>query len=244
MSVPTSIDPKSVEYYHKLADTWWDAKGPFWPLHTLNALRIEWIMSQLENSSVLHGRQGLEGIRVLDIGCGGGILSETLAKKGAQVTAIDVVEKNITIATHHAQQQGLDIDYQCITVEEMAQQKQEFDIVFNMEVVEHVADLDVFMRASNQLVKPGGYQFLATINRNLLAGFIAIIGAEYVLQWLPKGTHQFNKLVKPNELRHHLLRDQFKEITSTGVKVNPFQKSMSFYSKLWINYMLMAEKVA
>jgi 2-polyprenyl-6-hydroxyphenyl methylase/3-demethylubiquinone-9 3-methyltransferase len=242
MQSTTSVDPKSNAHFHKLADTWWDADGPFWPLHKLNSLRIEWIMAQLNAKGVLKEPQSLAGLSVLDVGCGGGILSETLAKLGASVTGIDVVDKNIRIARLHAEAQMLDIDYHLTTTEALAKSGQLYDVVFNMEVVEHVADLTSFMHACNTLVKPGGYQFIATINRNPLAGLIAIFGAEYVLQWLPKGTHQYQKLVKPSEIRTHLNKGNFHEVANTGVKVNPFRKSMSVYSKLWVNYMLLAQK--
>lgn len=242
MQNSNSVNPYSNAHFHKLADTWWDTTGPFWPLHKLNSLRIEWIMSQLNAEGVLSDPQSLTGLSVLDVGCGGGILSETLAKLGASVTGIDVIDKNIRIAQLHAASQHLSIDYQLTTAEALAKSGRQFDVVFNMEVVEHVADLTSFMHACNTLVKSGGLQFIATINRNPLAGLLAIFGAEYVLRWLPKGTHQYPKLVKPSEIRMHLDKGNFREIANTGVKVNPFRKSMSVYSKLWVNYMLLAQK--
>ena len=179
---------------------------------------------------------------MLDIGCGGGILSESLAKQGAIVTAIDVVEKNIKIAQSHAKQNGLEIDYQLISVEQMVETKQQFDIVFNMEVVEHVPDVNSFIRACNALVKPNGTHFIASINRNWLAFFIAIFGAEYVTGLLPKGTHHYNKLVKPNELFPLLDADGFKLTATTGVAVNPIKRSMRLIKPTWVNYMLAAQK--
>jgi 2-polyprenyl-6-hydroxyphenyl methylase/3-demethylubiquinone-9 3-methyltransferase len=235
-----NIDPKEVAYYEKLADTWWDLKGPFWPLHKLNALRIEWIVEQLKTQN--HKQQPLAELRVLDIGCGGGILSESLAKQGAVVTAIDVVEKNIGIAKSHAQQSGLEIDYQLISVEHMVETKQQFDIVFNMEVVEHVPNVTSFIRACNALVKPNGSHFIASINRNWLAYFIAIFGAEYVTGLLPKGTHHYSKLVKPTELFPLLDADGFKLTATTGVAVNPIKRSMKLIKPTWVNYMLAAQK--
>ena len=232
------IDPKEVAYYEKLADTWWDLDGPFWPLHKLNALRIKWILAQLKTQN--NKERPLASMKVLDIGCGGGILSESLARQGAIVTAIDVVEKNIKVAKAHAKQNGLKIDYQLISVEQMVETKQQFDIVFNMEVVEHVVDVNSFIRDCNTLVKPNGTQFIASINRNWLAFVIAIIGAEYVTGLLPKGTHHYNKLVKPSELIPILNADGFELTATTGIAVNPIKRSMKLIKPTWVNYMLMA----
>tara|TARA_B110000238_G_scaffold194462_1_gene232360 strand:+ start:817 stop:1569 length:753 start_codon:yes stop_codon:yes gene_type:complete len=235
-----NIDPKEVAYYAKLANTWWDLHGPFWPLHKLNALRMDWILAQLKTQG--QKQRPLDGIHVLDIGCGGGILSESLAKEGAMVTAIDVVEKNIGIAKTHAKHNSLQIDYQLMSVEQMVETKQQFDIVFNMEVVEHVMDVNSFIRGCNALVKPQGTQFIASINRNWLAFIIAILGAEYVTGLLPKGTHHYNKLVKPAELIPLLHADGFELTATTGVAVNPIKRSMKLIKPTWINYMLMAHK--
>ncbi|MFT6989765.1 MAG: 2-polyprenyl-6-hydroxyphenyl methylase/3-demethylubiquinone-9 3-methyltransferase [Paraglaciecola sp.] len=239
-----TIDPKEVAFYEKLADTWWDLDGPFWPLHKLNALRIEWILSQLntQNQDTNKDQQSLSGMKVLDIGCGGGILSESLAKQGANVTAIDVVEKNIMVAKAHANQSGLQINYQLTSVEQMLETKQQFDLVFNMEVVEHVVDVSSFMRSCNALVKPQGTQFIASINRNWLAFIIAIFGAEYVTGLLPKGTHHYSKLVKPVELIPLLHADGFELTATTGVAVNPIKRSMKLIKPTWVNYMLAAQK--
>jgi len=235
-----NIDPNEVAYYEKLADTWWDLDGPFWPLHKLNALRIEWILAQLKTQS--NKKTSSASMKVLDIGCGGGILSESLARQGAIVTAIDVVEKNIKVAKAHAKQNGLKIDYQLISVEQMVETKQQFDIVFNMEVVEHVVDVNSFIRDCNTLVKPNGTQFIASINRNWLAFVIAIIGAEYVTGLLPKGTHHYNKLVKPSELIPILHADGFELTATTGIVVNPIKRSMKLVKPTWVNYMFMAQK--
>jgi 2-polyprenyl-6-hydroxyphenyl methylase/3-demethylubiquinone-9 3-methyltransferase len=239
-----TIDPKEVAFYEKLADTWWDLDGPFWPLHKLNALRIEWILSQLntQNQDTNKDQQSLSGMKVLDIGCGGGILSESLAKQGANVTAIDVVEKNIMVAKAHVNQSGLQINYQLTSVEQMLETKQQFDLVFNMEVVEHVVDVSSFMRSCNALVKPQGTQFIASINRNWLAFIIAIFGAEYVTGLLPKGTHHYSKLVKPVELIPLLHADGFELTATTGVAVNPIKRSMKLIKPTWVNYMLAAQK--
>lgn len=232
-----TIDPKEVAYYEGLAQTWWDKQGPFWPLHVLNELRIQWFTAQLCKA----GRD-LKGSKVLDIGCGGGLLSEALAKRGASVTAIDVVDKNIAIAKAHAKHSQLAIDYQHVSVEQLVDVNQHYDIVFNMEVVEHVACVNTFMECCNQLVKHDGIQFIATINRNWLAYFIAIFGAEYVTKLLPKGTHHYHKLVKPSELTSILTEDHFAVVAKTGVSVNPVKRSMKLTPHTWVNYMLMAHK--
>lgn len=238
-----SIDPREVEYYQSLADTWWDESGPFWPLHRLNQLRIGWIVEQLQELGfAASGQLPLTGLSVLDVGCGGGILSESLARHGASVTAIDVVEKNIGTAKAHALQTGLDIDYQCITAEVLASSGAQFDVVFNMEVVEHVAELPLFMQACNQLVAPGGATFVATINRNPLAWLTAIIGAEYVLRWLPRGTHHYAKLRKPSEVSDCLRRGGILVQASTGVAVNPLTRRLSLSKIQLVNYMLVALK--
>lgn len=238
-----TIDPKEHDKFHQLADTWWDETGPFWPLHTLNKLRVEWILVQLKSELDLSestNERPLTGLSVLDIGCGGGILSESLARLGATVTGIDVVEKNIHIAQTHAAKTQLDITYERITVEDMAERGDQFDVVFNMEVVEHVAELDTFLHASQALVKPQGSIFISTINRNIIAWLIAIVGAEYILRWLPKGTHRYALLRKPSEIEPSLINDHFDIKKSVGVAVNPFNKKMRITRSRVVNYMLHA----
>ena len=235
-----TIDPKEVAYYEKFALTWWDKNGPFWPLHLLNDLRMKWIIAQL--SAVYGSETPLKGLKVLDVGCGGGLLSEALAKSGAEVTAIDVVEKNITIAQAHAKKSKLEINYLLTSVEQLVASGAKYDVVFNMEVVEHVACVDTFMAACNALLNASGIQFIASINRNVLAFIVAILGAEYITRLLPKGTHHYKKLVKPSELEAALARDDFKVLSSSGVSVNPIQRSMKLIKPLWLNYMLMAQK--
>lgn len=239
-----TVDIREVAHFRKLAETWWDPQGPFWPLHTLNKLRVKWIVNQLREITASDDPDAapLAGLSVLDVGCGGGILSESLRRLGARVTGIDVVDKNIRIAKTHAASQGLDIEYQLSAVEPLRDYGRQFDVVFNMEVVEHVADLSVFMNACNALVKPGGSTFVATINRNWFAWLIAIFGAEYVLRWLPQGTHRYAMLRKPSEINTLLLRDNFTVRNTAGVAVNPFNKSMKITNVLWVNYMMHATK--
>lgn len=222
----SSVDPDEVARYTALANLWWDNSGPFWPLHRLNELRVGYIRDQLCHYFQLnpHSQKPLEPLRILDIGCGGGILSEAMARSGATVHGIDVVERNIAIARHHAQQNQLNIQYQMITAEDLAQQGNGYDTVLNMEVVEHVAHLPGFVQACNRLVRPGGLMFIATINRTLLAWLTAIIGAEYILRWLPRGTHQWRRFPKPHELETLLNQDQLQVVARTGVKVNPLTR--------------------
>ncbi|MEO1594105.1 MAG: bifunctional 2-polyprenyl-6-hydroxyphenol methylase/3-demethylubiquinol 3-O-methyltransferase UbiG [Pseudomonadota bacterium] len=240
----STVDDYEVAHYSKLAETWWDMEGPFWPLHTLNALRATYIRDQLCARLHLDATvsEPLSGVAVLDVGCGGGILSESMARMGASVTGIDIVEKNIGIASQHARDSGLTIDYQQRTVASLADTGAQFDVVLNMEVVEHVADLNAFMRDCGRLVRSGGSQFVATINRNPLAWFVAIFGAEYVLRWLPRGTHRYRMLRKPSEVRACLERDGFDLASFTGVRVNPLSRTMTLTPMTAINYMLLAHK--
>jgi 2-polyprenyl-6-hydroxyphenyl methylase/3-demethylubiquinone-9 3-methyltransferase len=240
----SSVDPQEAARYTALADTWWDPTGPFWPLHRLNELRVVYIREKL---SQLFQRDPqtehpLTGLRTLDIGCGGGILSESMAALGADVHGIDVVERNILIASHHSQQSGLPIHYQTVTAEALAEQGIQYDVVLNMEVVEHVANLAGFMAACTQLVRPGGVMFIATINRNLLSWITAIVGAEYVLRWLPRGTHQWRRFLKPRELEALFDNANMELIARQGVRVNPFTRRMALTDFLGINYMLVAIK--
>ncbi len=241
-----SVDPVEVEYYSKLADTWWDSKGPFWPLHKLNALRSDYIRGVLCDAFDRNpdARRPLEGITILDVGCGGGILSEAMAKLGAVVHGIDVVERNIVVAEHHAGDSGLPVRYELVTAETLASRGARYDAVLNMEVVEHVADLRGFMRACCALVKPSGLMFVATINRTLLSFVFAIVGAEYVLRWLPRGTHRWHQFPKPRELEAFLADGGFQIKARTGVKVNPLTRRFSLTRNMAVNYMLVAQSSA
>jgi 2-polyprenyl-6-hydroxyphenyl methylase/3-demethylubiquinone-9 3-methyltransferase len=239
-----SVDPEEVAYYSRLADTWWDTSGPFWPLHRLNALRSDYICRALcdafdRDPSV---EKPLAGLTLLDVGCGGGILSEAMAKLGASVDGIDVVERNIVVAQRHADGTDVSVRYELVTAEALAARGARYDAVLNMEVVEHVADLPGFMQACCALVKPTGLMFLATINRTLLSYLFAIIGAEYVLRWLPRGTHRWRQFPKPRELEALLARDDFQVMARSGVKVNPLTRRFSLTRNLAVNYMLVAQR--
>lgn len=240
-SSPT-IDPAEVEYYQRLAKQWWDEQGKFWPLHRLNRLRTEYLTQIICDH---FGRDPdlklpLQELSIIDIGCGGGILSESMAKLGAQVTGIDITHKSLQVARRHSQLSQLDIDYRELTVEALVEQQSQFDVVLNMEVVEHVLELPSFMHSCTQLINPDGLFFVATINRNLWSWLIAIIGAEYVLGWLPRGTHRWSKFVKPSELADMMGGDGLTIQAEIGVQINPFNKRFSFTDKLHVNYMMAA----
>ncbi len=203
----TTVDPEEIARFSAIADEWWDPQGKFAPLHRINPLRIEWIKSQLGMVATL-----------LDIGCGGGLIAEPLARVGFQVTAIDASEKNIRVAALHAEKSGLAIDYRCTTAEAMDGQ---FDVVLALEIIEHVADIPAFVAATCKLIKPGGRIFMSTINRTAKSYALAIIGAEYVLRWLPKGTHTWSKFVRPHELVRELEKHGVVVDDMRGMVMNP-----------------------
>lgn len=237
-----TIEPAEVAYYDRLAEQWWDRQGKFWPLHRLNELRVQYLKQALcVHFGRDHGEaRPLAGLKVIDIGCGGGILSESMAALGANVHGIDVAEKGIKVARQHSQQQNLAIRYDYASVEDVVASGEKYDVVLNMEVVEHVADLSLFMSASTRLLTPAGIMFIATINRTPLSWLFAIVGAEYILGWLPKGTHCWRKFVQPRELEELLDRDGLQIKASTGVQINPVTGHFSLSKRLAVNYMLSA----
>ncbi len=242
----TTIDSREVEFYTRMAETWWDREGPFWPLHKLNELRIAYIRDRLCAHFNLSKKaeHPFEGLRVLDVGCGGGILSESMARLGASVTGIDVVDKNIRIASLHAAQEGLDIDYRMATAAELAGAGDAFDVVLNMEVVEHVADVDAFMRDCARLTAESGAMFVATINRTPKAWLFAIVGAEYILRWLPRGTHRWSMFQRPGEIEAHLDAGGLEVRDAVGVAANPFARSLRVTRSLGVNYMMFCMRTA
>jgi 2-polyprenyl-6-hydroxyphenyl methylase/3-demethylubiquinone-9 3-methyltransferase len=201
LSAP-SIDPKEIAYLEDLAHRWWDANGPFWPLHRLNAFRVAYIREYRSRAvrSVPVAEQPLENLHLLDINRGGGILSESMARLGARVTGIEVTQTNIPMSNLHAKWSALEIDHRLASAEDLVQAGEQYDAVLNMEVVEHVEHLSEFFPACGKPLRPGGLMVVATINRTLAVLLIAIVGAEYVLGWMPKGTHHWRKLEKPGEI--------------------------------------------
>jgi 2-polyprenyl-6-hydroxyphenyl methylase/3-demethylubiquinone-9 3-methyltransferase len=230
-----------------MAEEWWDPDGKFRPLHKFNPVRLEFLRDRIcaRFKRDPMGERPLEGLTVADIGCGGGLLSEPLTRLGAAVTGIDASEKTVRIAATHAEAMGLDIDYRVDTVEHMAARGEAFDVVLNMEVVEHVADLELFLKSSAALVKPGGMMTIATLNRTLKAWGLAIVGAEYVLGWLPRGTHDWKKFVRPSELAAPLRRAGLEIEEITGMAYNPLRDRWALAPRdLDVNYLAVAVRGA
>jgi 2-polyprenyl-6-hydroxyphenyl methylase/3-demethylubiquinone-9 3-methyltransferase len=237
----SSIDPKEVEQFSRIAAEWWDPKGKFAPLHKFNPCRLAFIREQ---ALLRFGRDAkairpFEGLRLLDIGCGGGLLCEPMARLGFQVTGVDASARNIGTASAHAAEQGLAIDYRASTAEDLlAAGEAPFDVVLNMEVIEHVADPRAYLRDCARLVAPGGLMIVATLNRTLKALALAKIGAEYVLRWVPAGTHDWNKFLKPEELRGFLDGEPVAVQGPYGVAYEPLTGRWSRSSDCDINYMM------
>lgn len=241
-----NVDPLEVGRYAELAATWWDRQGPFWPLHRLNALRVDYLCDTLALSFArdASSERPLEGLDVLDVGCGGGILSESMAHLGANVHGIDVVQRNIVIAHKHAAASALDVHYEQVTVGDVAARGDHYDVVLNMEVVEHVPDMPAFMADCTRLVRPGGAMVVATINRTPKSFLFAIVGAEYLLRWLPRGTHRWDRFVKPAEIESLLEHDGLHVVCRRGVRINPITRSFSLVRDLSVNFMIYATRKA
>lgn len=240
-----SVDPAEMESFSRMAENWWDPSGPFKPLHIMNGARIDFIKETL---CAHFGRdpgaeRPLEGLRLLDIGCGGGLLCEPMTRLGASVTGVDALEKNLKTAGAHAAQMGLEIDYRHGTIEQLVQSGETpFDAVLNMEVIEHVANPPEFMRDCGSMVANGGLMICSTINRTFKAFALAIVGAEYVLGWLPKGTHQYEKFVKPVQMQRWLTDAGLTPDPSIGMSLNPVTNVWKFSDDLGINYVTVARR--
>lgn len=243
-SAGTTIDEKEVANFSAIAAEWWDPTGKFRPLHKFNPVRLSYIKSQVcqHFGRDEKSRDAFNGLRFLDIGCGGGLLSEPMARLGADVVSADASSTNIEVAKIHAEQSGLTIDYRATTSEELAAANEKFDVILNMEVVEHVADVALFMQSCCAMVKPGGLMFMATINRTMKANALAIVAAERILRWLPVGTHQYEKLVKPEELRKELSEADLSVLDETGVSYNPLFDKWSLSNDMDVNYMILANR--
>ena len=246
----STIDDVDLAKYDRLGEEWWDENGPMGALHKFNPVRVGWIRDLLGRETVA-GRVGaadvdkpLRGLRLLDVGSGGGILCESLARLGADMVGIDPAPNNIAVAARHAQTSGLAIDYRCTTVETLARLGEPYDAVLVMEVVEHVKDVAGFLRDAARTVKPGGLLFGATLNRTMKSYALAIVGAEYVLRWLPRGTHDWQKFVTPNEFEAHLSRAGLTPLARAGVTFDPLRRSWHLSKDLGCNYMLAAQRPA
>ena len=240
----TTIDSEEIAKFAAMADEWWDPAGKFKPLHKFNPVRLgyirDWALRHFGRDATV--MRPLEGLRVLDTGCGGGLLTEPLTRLGASVTGIDAGEKNIAVAKLHAERMGLTIDYRETTSEALAAEDVMFDIVLNMEVVEHVSNVPLYMKSCADLVAPGGLLVSATINRTARALALAKFAAEYVLRWLPPGTHDWNKFLTPDELEALITRNGLKIIDRAGVVFHPLADEWRKSSDMGINYMLLAER--
>ena len=242
----STIDQSEVDRFSAMAAEWWSPTGKFKPLHKFNPVRLSYIRDKAAENFGLDPKspKPLEGLRVLDIGCGGGLLSEPVARMGATVVGADPSEKNIGIASTHAKASGVSVDYRPVTAEQLAEAGETFDIVLNMEVVEHVADVEFFMSTCSRMVRPGGMMFVATINRTMKAAALAIFAAENILRWLPRGTHQYEKLVRPEELEAPMTASGLEIIDRTGVFFNPLANQWNLSKDMDVNYMLLAKRPA
>ena len=239
----TTVNKEEIQKFSRLADEWWNMEGKFKPLHMFNPIRIKYIIDicsihckvkQVKNMP-------LTGLKILDIGCGGGLISEPMTRLGADVTGIDASEKNIQVASIHAKKNNLKINYLTASPEQI-KKYEEFDVILNLEVVEHVDNLNLYLEACSKLLKKNGIMFVATINRTLISYLKAIVGAEYVLRWLPIGTHDWNKFVKPEELEKKITDLNFLLKDMTGLNFNLLFKKWEKSNNLSVNYILVAKK--
>ncbi len=240
----TTIDEDEVARFSAMAAEWWNPKGKFRPLHKFNPVRLKYIKEKVcENfDRDMNDPKAFTGLRFLDIGCGGGLLCEPMARLGAEIVGADASETNIEVAKIHAEQSGLNIDYRAVTAEAMEADGEKFDVILNIEVVEHVADVNLFMASCARMVKPGGLMFVATINRTAKARALAIFMAENVLRWLPKGTHVYDKLVRPEELAAPITAEGMEIIDRTGVFYNPLLDQWNKSRDMDVNYMVLAKR--
>lgn len=236
-----TVDNFEIEKFEKMAKEWWDPEGKFKPLHMLGPSRLKYIIDSITEHYNLNSttKTPLEDLKILDIGCGGGLVSVPISRLGAKVTGIDASEKNIKIASAYADMHGLkNVDFVCNTVENMSQENVQYDVVLNLEVIEHVANPDIFIKYAANMIKPGGIMILSTLNKTLKSYAFAIIGAEYVMRWLPVGTHDFKKFLKPSEINNYLVNSglQLKEIK--GLSYNLMSNNWSLSDDIDVNYMM------
>ena len=239
----TTINKEEIQKFSRLADEWWDVNGKFKPLHMFNPIRIEYILEKIKNHFKIKSDKvnSLRGLNILDIGCGGGLISEPMTRLGANVTGIDASEKNINIAKLHSQKSGLQINYQNTSPENM-KDFEKFDVILNLEIVEHVDNVNLYIKSCYKLLKKNGIMFTATINRSFVSYVKAIIGAEYILRWLPIGTHDWNKFIKPEELQELLSKEKLNTFDIKGMKFNPFLNKWKRSNDLSVNYIISSLK--
>ena len=239
----TTINKEEIQKFSKLADEWWDVNGKFKPLHMFNPIRIEYILDEISKHFKLdkHKKLFLKNLEILDIGCGGGLISEPMARLGGNVTGIDASEKNIKVASLHSKENNLKITYLNKSPEQL-DDKEKFDIILNLEVVEHVDNLDLYLKSCYKLLKPNGLMFTATINRTFTSYIKAIIGAEYILRWLPIGTHDWNKFIKPEELQKKLVDINLLTNNIKGLEFNPIFNKWKKTENLSVNYIISSYK--
>ena len=238
-----SVNKKEIEKFSKMAAEWWDPSGKFKPLHKFNPIRIQYIKENIISSFKLKSKKKpLNKINILDIGCGGGLLSEPMTRLGANVTGIDASSKNIGIAKLHAKKNKLKINYLCSSPEKLKTQKK-FDVILNMEIVEHVEDINFFINSCSKLLKKNGLMFIATLNKTLKSYIFAIIGAEYVLRWLPIGTHDWEKFVRPEDLKKILSKNNLNFEKLDGMNFNIIKDEWSISSDTSINYIVKSIKL-
>ena len=238
----STINKEEIQKFSKIAEEWWDVNGKFKPLHMFNPIRIEYITEKIkEHFKISNNTNFLEGLSILDIGCGGGLICEPMARLGANVTGIDASEKNINVAKLHAKKSDLKINYFNSSPETL-KTNENFDIILNLEIVEHVDNVNLYIKSCAKLLKKNGIMFTATLNRSFISYIKAIIGAEYILRWLPIGTHDWNKFLKPEELENFLSEEKFSTIDIKGLKFNPFSKKWKKSKDLSVNYIITSLK--
>ncbi len=237
-----TINKKEIEKFSKIASQWWDPNGKFKPLHNFNPIRIEYIKNSIiKHFKIKSSTKSLKSINILDIGCGGGLLSEPMCRMGANVVGIDASNKNIEVAKFHAKKNNLKINYICSSPETLKITKK-FDVILNMEIIEHVDDVDFFIKKSSQLLKKGGLMFVATLNKTLKSYFFAIIGAEYVLRWLPIGTHDWEKFIKPEDLIKISKKNNLKIEELDGLKFDVLKNKWNISKDKSVNYIAKFKK--
>ena len=239
----STINKEEIQKFSNLADEWWDVNGKFKPLHMFNPIRIEYILEEISNHFKLDKEKNLflKNLEILDIGCGGGLISEPMARLGGKVTGIDAAEKNIKVASLHSKQNKLKINYLNKSPEQL-KENEKYDIILNLEIVEHVDDLDLYIKSCYNLLKKNGLMFTATINRTLTSYIKAIVGAEYILRWLPIGTHDWNKFLKPEELENILVQKNFSTKDIKGLAYNPIKQKWKRSNDLSVNYIFCSYK--